>query len=324
MRQARLALTAMTAVAALAAAAAVAHAASFSLVGDDFRATWPAWAIEAGGFRISCPVTLEGSFTEATFAARAGARIGSVTGARTGTCSEGHATLLAETLPWSLQYESFRGTLPEITSLGLRLVGAAFQAETGLITCLARTEASQPGRLSATRESLAALTGLTLEEGAGIETSGGFFCSLAGAAHLSGSTSALTEPLEEEAAIEVYLEAVGTALVEQGETRLREVRIEGEPRTGQLTIADRSNNREAVFTSIEKFGGEREKFTIAKEGANCKDNTILPPRQACTTVISYAGGGLPASTSIRIQYKLKFHGISTTFTLEQSFAVNAR
>ena len=70
-----------------------------------------------------------------------------ITRSTVGTCSEGNATILAESLPWEVTYQSFSGTLPTITGVRYALIGAAFQVEPGLgVVCLARTTAESPGR----------------------------------------------------------------------------------------------------------------------------------------------------------------------------------
>jgi len=96
-------------------------------------------------------VTLEGSFDEFIAAKTARAHIGAVTSGAVGACISGSATVMRETLPWAVQYSSFSGTLPAITSVGMRLVGAAFRiAPIGLgTTCGLRTTEANPGTLTA-------------------------------------------------------------------------------------------------------------------------------------------------------------------------------
>jgi hypothetical protein len=90
-----------------------------------FRLTWASLRMfpenETGAPDIRCPVTLEGSFHSATIRKTAGALIGAVTkgivNAAEPPCAGGHATVRQESLPWHVTYESFRGTLPNITSV---------------------------------------------------------------------------------------------------------------------------------------------------------------------------------------------------------------
>jgi hypothetical protein len=49
-------------------------------------------------------------------------------------------TIHSESLPWHLTYESFAGTLPNITEITLLLTGMFFEINNGAATCSARTE----------------------------------------------------------------------------------------------------------------------------------------------------------------------------------------
>jgi len=153
-----------------------------------FRIQWTALTLEAAGVRIVCPVTLSGSFSARSIVKRAGERIGAVTAAAVGSCTEGAATALTETLPWEVTYNSFEGTLPSITGVRLNLVRSSFQASNGGITCLARTEVSRPARGIA-RVASGAVTGFRADETATISTTGGFFCTLGGPAHFAGEAT---------------------------------------------------------------------------------------------------------------------------------------
>jgi len=108
-----------------------------------FRATWgPLRFFGSGGISAEarCPVTLEGSFHSATIAKVARTLIGFVTGATSGTsstgCTRGSSTILRETLPWHVTYESFTGTLPAIRTIRILLRGASFRVDPGIgIAC---------------------------------------------------------------------------------------------------------------------------------------------------------------------------------------------
>lgn len=152
-----------------------------------FRIQWPSLTLEAAGVRIVCPITLSGSFALRTFAKRAGTRIGGVTAATAGACTEGTWTFLAETLPWEITYNSFGGSLPTITSLTWNLLRISWQITNG-ITCLARSEVSRPLRFIYT-VSGESITGARADETATITTTGGFFCTLGGAAHFAGTAN---------------------------------------------------------------------------------------------------------------------------------------
>ncbi|MBS1869463.1 MAG: hypothetical protein JSS99_07340 [Actinobacteria bacterium] len=73
-----------------------------------------------GADRISCTVTLEGTFHYRTIAKVERSLIGYITRAiaETNTCASSpagiQARVLTETLPWHVQYKDFAGTLPEV------------------------------------------------------------------------------------------------------------------------------------------------------------------------------------------------------------------
>ncbi|MGB2694362.1 MAG: hypothetical protein WBD55_04145 [Dehalococcoidia bacterium] len=73
-----------------------------------------------------------------TIAKTAGALAGFVTAVDVRNCRGGTARILRETLPWHIRYVSFNGTLPNIRSIRLALVGTAFlvEAAIGFVRCL--------------------------------------------------------------------------------------------------------------------------------------------------------------------------------------------
>lgn len=202
----RLVRTTLLVVAVLVAAAAQASAEYIEILTADrgFTAVWRPLEFVAAGSTVRCNVTLEGSFEAFANEKVSGTRIGAVTRAGLGECAGGSATVLTGTIPWDLRYDSFTGTLPEISTIRLQLVGAAFQINNGLATCLARTEASTPGfAIGATsREGGGLLTMATLraDETSSIPLTGGFACSLVRGS-LAGTAS--TTVLEEAGAIQV-------------------------------------------------------------------------------------------------------------------------
>jgi hypothetical protein len=111
-----------------------------------FRLTWATLNFSAGAeFVVSCPITLEGSFHSATIRKVAGALIGSITRGIVHSLAcrgsvQSRATILQESLPWHLTYESFAGTLPNITSIAVLLARYAVQASATIlgitVTCL--------------------------------------------------------------------------------------------------------------------------------------------------------------------------------------------
>jgi hypothetical protein len=118
-----------------------------------FLARWTAerpLILGAAGNRISCPVTLEGSFHSRTLSKVCGQLVGYITAAQiSGTeppCKGGTMTVLGETLPWHVQYNSFAGTLPNIARIRIALVGIQITARLAGLgnLCLITTTQANP------------------------------------------------------------------------------------------------------------------------------------------------------------------------------------
>ena len=160
-----------------------AAARNLSYSAAQFRILWSTLRFSAaeGGVSITCPVTLEGSFLERTATKVRGALRARITRSTVGTCREGNATILAETQPWDVTYQSFTGTLPNITSVRYSLLNAAFQVEPGLgIVCLARTTREFPAAGDASRDANGRIISLTADSSLQIPTTGNFECPEAG------------------------------------------------------------------------------------------------------------------------------------------------
>jgi hypothetical protein len=140
-RQPTAVLAAVIATIALGLAITTASARTFSISNQNIRASFRNLEFEPEGFStISCRITLEGSFHSRTIAKVRGALIGYLTRVSTNNCNNG-VTILTETLPWHIRYESFSGILPNITLILVRTSPISFQLEFGLgIRCLARGE----------------------------------------------------------------------------------------------------------------------------------------------------------------------------------------
>jgi hypothetical protein len=131
---------AVGAAAALGLFTAGASARNLSLSSQTFRAGWREVSFEASFGRTTCQVTLEGSMHSRTLPKITGLLVGYVTSARLGPCPMGSATILRETLPWHVQYQSFSGTLPNITNMSLNVINVSIAVkETFGITCLGRS-----------------------------------------------------------------------------------------------------------------------------------------------------------------------------------------
>ncbi len=88
-------------------------------------------------FRIVCQVVLTISLNRSVSKTRESVA-GRVNAVEVTRCEGGTVSVLTATLPWTVQYISFAGTLPNITSLRLRLknVGFLVSAFFGLGRCL--------------------------------------------------------------------------------------------------------------------------------------------------------------------------------------------
>lgn len=135
---ARLFIVTLAASLLLATAIGDASAGRLSLSRTDIRVKWRVLEFRIFEMAIRCEVILEGRFTAADTRKAVGA-IGSITRAtvRQETCVNGIAAAFngaepynggraAQTLNWPLSYESFSGTLPNITAIQMLLGRARF------------------------------------------------------------------------------------------------------------------------------------------------------------------------------------------------------
>jgi hypothetical protein len=160
-----------------------AAARNLSYSAQQFRIMWASlsFSAEEGGISITCPVTLEGSFFERTATKVRDVLRSRITRSTVGSCSEGNATILAETQPWDVTYQSFTGVLPNISGVRYALLNAAFQVEPGLgIVCLARTTTAFPAAGDAARDANGRITSLTPDSSLAIPTTGSLACPRAG------------------------------------------------------------------------------------------------------------------------------------------------
>jgi hypothetical protein len=146
MKLCKLLLAAAGATVLLGALVSSASAGRLSVSNQSISAMWSTVTFTGPFGATRCHVTLEGTLHSATMVKTVGSLIGYITRAILNICEAGAATILTETLPWHIRYSGFQGTLPEITSLIVHVIGGAFRIrEPGGITCLATTTAAQPG-----------------------------------------------------------------------------------------------------------------------------------------------------------------------------------
>jgi len=131
----KLLFAALTASLILGALVSNASATRLSSNSQTLRATFSSLEFNGEGIAIiRCPVTLEGSFHSRTIAKVERALIGAVTRAvvKQESCTNGigaafngteryNGTTSPNTLPWHLTYESFSGTLPNISAVNILL-----------------------------------------------------------------------------------------------------------------------------------------------------------------------------------------------------------
>lgn len=141
-----------------------AYAGRVSMSNQSFRMTWSSFEFMEGTEAISCPLTLEGTFNARTIAKVAGATVGSIVRAAEGSCVGGESTLLTETLPWTIRYGGFSGTLPAITGINLSFVGIPDLIRRTLIRCLYTFPAEAPGGMILNREAGGAITSVRIDE----------------------------------------------------------------------------------------------------------------------------------------------------------------
>lgn len=145
-------LVAVSAAACLVAIAAGAVSANkLSIGGRSMRAVWERMEFTVGierevQYMMRCPVTLDGTFSSATFTKLSHLLIGSINRASVGGCgAEYGATALNESLPWFFSYESFSGSLPNISGMTIAVVGMSWMLEAGgVLRCLFRTTHERP------------------------------------------------------------------------------------------------------------------------------------------------------------------------------------
>lgn len=124
-----------------------------------FRLTWGPARL-TGITPASCNLTLEGSFTSGTIQKAAGLTIGQISSASVGSCSQGSFTALAATLPWTVAYKSFTGTLPNIERMYVTLLGVSLN----LNGCLSTSTSGSPVNGYFTRQAGGTVSSFTVVE----------------------------------------------------------------------------------------------------------------------------------------------------------------
>ena len=159
--RAKLILVSFVAAVALAALVGTASAQRFETSSTTVRATFPrlrfSTEVGVGGPEATCPVTLEGSFHSRTIVKTGESLVGYLTRA---IINEPRCTLNGgveavsiqqASLPWHIRYESFVGSLPNITRVNLRVSSMGLTIRVSGVNCLIKSTVARPVRGSATR-----------------------------------------------------------------------------------------------------------------------------------------------------------------------------
>jgi hypothetical protein len=265
----------------------------------------------AGTGRVSCPVTLEGTFSAMTFASISGTRVGVIRRATVGTCTGGSARALTETLPWTVAYHSFGGTLPNITSITLDIIGAKFRITESGFNCEARTTEREPLRMIEPRETDLVLTEIRADETISYALTGEGLCGFF-TGHISGrgTTEGIVEEGETVAnAMAIFLMQNPSIIREElgGPLKKKEIEVGKE---GALTITrPRAPGGIPIsirvrFTSISLIEGLPEKFSINFGAMNsCQQGQELPGA-GCAIAIRHRGEVAGQRSKIQITYRV--------------------
>jgi hypothetical protein len=163
-------------------------------------AMWRSVEFALPSVTVRCEVTLDATLHERTMIKDLGTLMGYITRAILGPCSNGTYTILTSTLPWHIRYSDFEGTLPEITSLIVHVIGFSWRISGGGNTCLARSSTTKPLIITFHRDPVTHLlteAGLSGRIPTGIECFGieGTFRSDSGSLSVSNSTTRVSVSL---------------------------------------------------------------------------------------------------------------------------------
>ena len=150
MKLSKLLLAVVGATIVLGAFVSTAAAGRISLSGTIANASWTRLNFSGGFGTMECEIILNKTLHSRTFAKVRGSLVGFITAANITRCSRGSATILRETLPWHVQYESFAGTLPSITSVRTVIIGLSLRIRepTFGIQCLTTSTVTEPSILT--------------------------------------------------------------------------------------------------------------------------------------------------------------------------------
>jgi len=186
----RLPLSTAAAIAVLGLAVGSSGAHNLFLSRPTFRIVWTPMSLRTLP-RVECNVTMEGSFHSATFSKVVGALIGYITRAQVSVMApciggefwalNGNEVLeqrvVANTLPWHVQYNGFTGTLPAIAGIIVAVLGLAFLLMDALEErCLYQAMPEAPAIATISVNNMGMLARWKWREESRIPRAGGLFC----------------------------------------------------------------------------------------------------------------------------------------------------
>jgi hypothetical protein len=118
---------------------------------EDFFQSFRSVTLNGAFGDIRCEVAFEEFMHSRSMVKTTGGLVGYIETADLGPCELGTATILRETLPWHIRYGSYTGTLPNITSIRVNIVGFSIRAREPFATCLARSTATSPAIITMER-----------------------------------------------------------------------------------------------------------------------------------------------------------------------------
>jgi hypothetical protein len=179
-------LAAVGAAVILGAVVSSATAGRLSTSGNSLNASWTSLRLSGGIIgSVDCEVILNSTLHSRTLTKTRGLLIGYVTAGNVTRCARGGKTILRETLPWHIQYDSFAGALPTISSIRFNVINFAFRIRepTFGIECLVRSVASEPVTFTPN------ISGGVIQS---MTVGGSIRCGMLGTADLSGTSSSIT------------------------------------------------------------------------------------------------------------------------------------
>jgi hypothetical protein len=202
-KRSKLILAAAVAAVALGAIVSTTSANRIAISERVFRATW--LRIRFIGFvAIECELMIEGSFHSRTSSKIGESLVGYITRSivTETQCTGASARTLSEALPWHIRYGGFSGTLPNITSVTLRIVGSRFLVQVaGIVAakCLYTSSATSPIKDIVNRNTATGVaSSIRVDEGARIPFTSGtsvFACGSTAILEGTGSVTAITVTL---------------------------------------------------------------------------------------------------------------------------------